>query len=596
MRLRRRAVAAAALTIGLAAGLWTGLAGPVGATGRATPVDGSWRDAGGHAFQLAGSLEGGFTVTAAATWTINKVCTLPQGTVVEKFTPLGGGKFEIRWLNVWVPMNPDAPGAKCEFVFDGGPATVTVSATAKAITISNCNSDACAVTGTKLTRATALPTTTAKPTTTATPATGKLVVSLFGMPNRYGPDGNKDGLVDMLTTPQQVSPTEWSARVYVHRPNADCDAGATYSWQVDGRIAELEATKTKCVFNYSHFNGLGRHRVAVAATNGSVRESGSGIVTLKDFLIVGIGDSNASGEGNPDNPSSGVSWIDVRCDRSHYGYQPQTAAVLEHASDDASVTFVHLACSGAGIETGMLHGYRGINDPGPDVKPLDPQVAQLRALIAGPKTAGVTWRKPDAVILSIGVNDLHFGDVISQCVWNTVCFNSKGLKGAKPGETVAQATKRWLAGLPASYRRLAQALNGPPPGGLGIPGNRVYITQYFDSLRNNQGAICNPLIGPGHPGWSFTKPEAEWAYENFLLPLNKAVAATAKYGWNVVAAPKGFLTRGYCAKPSWIVPISSSSWNQRDFNGTMHANLLGHQAQRLAVLAALKRNGIDGKP
>ncbi|HEY6032049.1 MAG TPA: hypothetical protein VIU44_15870, partial [Gaiellaceae bacterium] len=289
-----RAVAAAALTLGLAAGLWTGLAGPVGATGRATPVDGSWRDASGHAFQLAGSLEGGFTVTAAATWTINKVCTLPQGTVVEKFTPLGGGKFEIRWLNVWVPMNPEAPGAKCEFVFDGGPATVTVSATAKAITISNCNSDACAVTGTKLTRATALPTTTAKPTTTATPATGKLVVSLFGMPNRYGPDGNKDGLVDMLTTPQQVSPTEWSARVYVHRPNADCDAGATYSWQVDGRIAELEATKTKCVFNYSHFNGLGRHRVAVAATNGSVRESGSGIVTLKDFLIVGLGDSNAS--------------------------------------------------------------------------------------------------------------------------------------------------------------------------------------------------------------------------------------------------------------------------------------------------------------
>jgi lysophospholipase L1-like esterase len=589
MRLSGRAVAAAALTIGFAAGVWTGLAGPVGATGRATPVDGSWRDAGGHAFQLAGSLEGGFTVTAAATWTINKVCTLQQGTVVEKFTPLGGGKFEIRWLNVWVPMNPEAPGAKCEFVFDGGPATVTVGATAKAITISNCGG-ACSVTGTTLTR-TSVPTTTVKPTTTATPATGKLVVTLYGMPNRYGGDANKDGLIDMATTPQQVSPSEWSASVYVHRPSADCDAGATYSWQVDGRIAELEATKTKCVYTYSHFKGLGRHRVAVAAANGSVRESGSGVVTLKDFLVVGLGDSNASGEGNPDNPSSGVAWIDQRCDRSHFGYQAQTAAVLEHASDDTSVTFVHLACSGAGVDVGMLHGYRGINDPGADAGPLAPQIAQLKALISGPKTDGVAWRIPDVVILSIGVNDLHFGDVISQCVWEKSCFNSKGLRGARAGETVDQAITRWQKALPTLYTRLAKAL-----AGLRIPANRVYITQYFDSLRDNRGAICNPLIGPGHPGWSFTKPEAEWAYRDFLVPLNKAVAATAKHGWHVVPAPTGFLKRGYCATPSWIVPISSSSWNQRDFNGTMHANLLGHQAQRLNVLAALKRSGIDGKP
>ena len=589
VRLSTNAGAAAALAVALAAGLTAGLAEPVGATSAATPIAGSWNDASGHSLQLAGSLEGGFTVTAAATWTINKVCTVPAGTLLERYSPLGSSKFEIRWLNVWVPMNPDAPGAKCEFVFDGGPATVTIAATAQSLTIKNCSGDACTLTGTKLTRAGAAPPATPKPTTPTPPPTGKLVISLLGMPNRYGTDANHDRLIDMLTTPQQVSPAEWTAKIYVHRPGADCDAGATYSWTIDGRAAALEPSRTACVYTYAHFVGLGKHTVTVTATNGSRQEAGSGTVTLKDFLVVGLGDSNGSGEGNPDNPGAGVSWIDPRCDRSHWSYQAQTAAVLEHASDDTSVTFVHLACSGASIESGLVGSYPGINDPGGD--PILPQVEQLQALIAGAPTAGVTWRKPDAVIISVGVNDLHFGDIVTQCVWKKNCADSKGLPGANPGETVDHALTRWLAELPSRYKKLAAKL-----AELEIPAGRIYITQYFDSLRNNKGAICNPLIGPGHPGWSFTQTEAAWAYRDFLVPLNKAVAATARFGWHVVAAPTDFRTRGYCAKNSWIVPISSSAWNQWGLAGTMHANLYGHQAQRFAVLAALKRHGVDGKP
>ncbi len=591
VRFATRAGAAAALVAALAAGLLAGLAGPVGATTAATPVAGSWNDASHHSLQLAGSLEGGFTVTAAASWTINKVCTVAAGTLLERYSPLGGSKYEIRWLNVWVPMNPDAPGAKCEFVFDGGPATVTIAATAQSLTINGCSGDACTLTGTKLTRAGAPPPTTTKPAPTPTTPTGKLVITLVSMPNRYGTDANHDGLIDMLTTPQQVSPAEWTAKIYVHRPNADCDAGATYSWTVDGRAAALEPSTTACMYTYAHFVGLGKHTVTVTGTNGSQKEAGSGTITLKDFLIVGLGDSNASGEGNPDNPGLSVGWVDPRCDRSHWSYQAQTAAVLEHASDDASVTFVHLACSGASIESGLLGSYRGINDPGAGAAPILPQVDQLQALIEGARTAGVTWRKPDAVIISIGVNDLHFGDIVTQCVWKLSCFNSKGLRGVNPGETVDHALTRWLAELPNRYEKLAAKL-----AALKIPADRIYITQYFDSLRNNKGAICNPLIGAGHPGWSFTKTEAEWAYTDFLVPLNKAVAATAKYGWHVVPAPTSFRTRGYCAKPSWIVPLASSAWNQWSLAGTMHANLYGHQAQRIAVLAALKRGGVDGTP
>jgi len=71
-------------------------------------------------------------------------------------------------------------------------------------------------------------------------------------------------------------------------------------------------------------------------------------VKLEDFLIVGLGDSNASGEGNPDVPGlARPLWEDFRCDRSAQSYQARAASAIEKASDHSSVTFVHLACSGA---------------------------------------------------------------------------------------------------------------------------------------------------------------------------------------------------------------------------------------------------------
>lgn len=236
-----------------------------------------------------------------------------------------------------------------------------------------------------------------------------------------------------------------------------CSAGApaVYSWKVDGRAVELERTRTACVFSFSHFKALGRHRVAVTASGTGGQEAGSNIVVLRDLLIVGIGDSNASGEGNPDVAGTGARWIDPRCDRSHFGYQAQTASVLEHASDETSVTFVHLACSGASLAEGLLGAYRGIADPGVKVSDIPPQIGALKALVKARPADGVKQRPIDALLVSIGVNDLHFGAIVKQCLERTDCFNSQGLPGTRPGETVAQAVQRWLAALPARYDRLA---------------------------------------------------------------------------------------------------------------------------------------------
>lgn len=577
----------------LAAGTW--LVAPAGAKSAVTPVDGTWR--GTRQVRIAGTLEGGFTISAAESWMIFG-CPVNAGDVLSRYSPTGGSTYALTWLVVWATTTQGQEGVKCENTYEG-PKTVTVTRSKSGtMDISGCG-DACAASGStlQLVKATK-PATPTKPTTptTATPPAGKLVVSLWKLPERYGPDANKDGLVDAYTTADQVNPSEWTAQVYVHRPAADCDTGASYSWTIDGVAATLEpamsagknAAAIPCVFTYTHFKGLGLHRVAVTATkDGVVTGAGVGRIELQDLLVVGLGDSNGSGEGNPDiTASSRPLWVDPRCNRSHHSYQARTASALEHASDDTSVTFVHLACSGASILEGMIGSYRGINDPGEDwAAALLPQVLQLKNLVGK--------RPVDAVIVSIGVNDLRFGAIVKRCIEEPSCWATKRLPGAKPTQTVAQAVQGWLGKLPSRYDKLAAALTQAK-----IPAQRVYITQYFDSLRDERGKICDPLISVAtKTRLAFSKQEAEWAYDDFLRPLNAAVAnAARKHGWHLVPAPSQFRTHGYCSADSWIVSLSWSAWRQWSLEGAMHATPSGHQAQAVAVVAALKRNGIDGKP
>lgn len=138
----------------------------------------------------------------------------------------------------------------------------------------------------------------------------------------------------------------------------------------------------------------------------STSESGKAIsveekISVEEILIVGLGDSMASGEGNPDVPvrlhpraflqyaydDYGVSpalkflrelgyprrdetgeaayWIDRRCHRSAYSHQLRAALAiaLENSrypeSQHRSVTFLSFACSGAEIIKGLLDEYEG---------------------------------------------------------------------------------------------------------------------------------------------------------------------------------------------------------------------------------------------
>jgi hypothetical protein len=89
----------------------------------------------------------------------------------------------------------------------------------------------------------------------------------------------------------------------------------------------------------------------------------------EDFLIVSLGDSFASGEGNPDVPVQDLRpddtsprgvpiWMDIRCHRSAWAGPIQ--AGLRMAKERPAVTILSLACSGAQVEVGVMAQSDGI--------------------------------------------------------------------------------------------------------------------------------------------------------------------------------------------------------------------------------------------
>ena len=132
-------------------------------------------------------------------------------------------------------------------------------------------------------------------------------------------------------------------------------------------------------------------------------------IEVVDFLILGLGDSFASGEGNPEVPAElhtrntitpytkddgdgtqlathGIArrrtpgtpayWTDRRCHRSIYSNQARAALHLAlHGDRHHAVTFVSFACSGAEVTDGMLWPQDGRECVTGGARLRDPQIS-----------------------------------------------------------------------------------------------------------------------------------------------------------------------------------------------------------------------------
>jgi hypothetical protein len=382
---------------------------------------------------------------------------------------------------------------------------------------------------------------------------------------------------------------------------------STWSIVLDGCASTSTYRITKYTFTIRTVDTPWRHTVSgpscrftvkdVLPRQGSYRVSltlstsllGNGVslpvtetVTIRDQLIVSLGDSLASGEGNPDAPGAftmtydangwpnGVAtlrpvvWKDRRCHRSARSGPALAAKALEDSSPHTSVTFLSLACSGATIANLVDTPYDGIEPTG---LTLPPQVEQVASLV-GP-SADRGGRPVDALLVSAGVNDLKFSRVIEDCASNNNrrighedCVTGRGLEGI-------------LANMNRRYDSLASAI------AVQLPNTReTYLNDYPASIFKGGG--CGQL---GLPGLGIDEKEADFmAY--YGRGLNHEIrTSTTEHRldnrWNFVGGSTTgmegpFEPFAYCDSPSWFVRFEDSWRTQGNELGTAHPNAAGH--------------------
>lgn len=294
-------------------------------------------------------------------------------------------------------------------------------------------------------------------------------------------------------------------------------------------------------------------------------------IDARDYVVASIGDSVASGEGNPDVSPRG--WLERRCHRSLRSGAALAARAVELGDRHSVVTLVPLACSGATVGEGLLAPYDGV-EPNRAKGALPPQVDQLRAID----------RDVDALLISVGANDVNFGPFARFCVFVANCPDrrfdpTRPGREAPPGvPTAAEVERKALARLPGEYDALARALEGR------VDPAKTIIVEYFDPLRDETGATCAAALP------HVDRREAAWAEQNILVPLNAAIhAAAARHGWQVVGGvAEAFRRHGLCARPgSWITDPFSSGAAELALTGTLHPNGDGHVATATLIAPVL---------
>ena len=317
-------------------------------------------------------------------------------------------------------------------------------------------------------------------------------------------------------------------------------SGALCAWSFDdGQGAAAQAT-TRCDEDVRIRVRQGRTTIAtvdVALPDGSAQRVLAEIA-VRDYLIAGMGDSIAAGEGNPDraialddggfcfrrffagstseyfrpgrvgfkgtracdpglssttgNTSSDWSrlnarWWSAACHRSLYGYQVRAALALAIENPHIAVTFLPLACSGSTIDLGFFNALRARECPpiGGCSATSVPQMTRLKdALELARKTD--RNRTLDAVLLTIGANDIWFAglvaDVITEPSTERTLFEKGGLIA-----DVSYSAKVLQSDVPRDFAKLRAALKPYLDGNL----QRVIYVTYGNPAMINGGQVCS---------------------------------------------------------------------------------------------------------
>lgn len=205
----------------------------------------------------------------------------------------------------------------------------------------------------------------------------------WSMPDRFGLDENGDGLIDYFNTVDRIAPKEWIVDFVITSAPLDANGFDVY---VDG-VLRLSTKSVRFSLSFPYEDAY-EVRVATQAVPAS-RMSAIHEVIVQDWLIVGVGDSYASGEGNPDIPIAGHLFDDynrvsqnLRTFRNQLANaiqvatarQSDLAAVLAQTAKaraakqayDAAVAFQHAHCDKQSCVTDPIF-HKTVCVPAPDL-------------------------------------------------------------------------------------------------------------------------------------------------------------------------------------------------------------------------------------
>jgi hypothetical protein len=243
-----------------------------------------------------------------------------------------------------------------------------------------------------------------------------------------------------------------SHRVITEAVDVEGAAGAECTWStapIGGKRLRGEVITRPCTqpvtLDVPYPNGL------TLSLDVAGRKVGETTVRVTDLLIAGIGDSFASGEGNPDVPTrfsreramdygdtkkltvytgyparigewtrigdrafidGNARWLDQACHRSLYSHQLRAALQLAIEDPHRAVTFIGLACSGSEVTAGLFLRYKG-NEWVPNPPALS-QISALAEAQCGARDAPLQ-DLPEAYHMGGKIPDLQGGLVLRKC-------------------------------------------------------------------------------------------------------------------------------------------------------------------------------------
>ena len=389
-------------------------------------------------------------------------------------------------------------------------------------------------------------------------------------------------------------------------PDSSC------AWTFDNGEAAAQTLTIDCRedVNLRARNGLVTAVTVDVTPPGGAPQRATSDIAVKDMLIAGLGDSIASGEGNPDRPVAlsdqgfcfrtfavgrqeyfrpgrvgfkgdkacdttpggssndmadwaklSARWMSAACHRSLYSYQVRAALALAVENPHLAVTLVPLACTGATIDVGLFGAQRarelncGASSNTSCPTSMPGQLGQMRDILARIQRTQPE-RSFDLVYLTVGANDINFSglvaDVIIEAQSERALFRRGGIiADVDEAQTILERK------LPADFARLRAALKPLVGGRL----ERVVYVPYGNPALSPDGGPCGSSRDgfDVHPAFGVDGERMRKTalfVQNSFLPALKALA-TCTGGANcgedermsvADAHQRAFADHGVCAR------------------------------------------------